>query len=302
LNKDEEILGLNNNYTSEDVKRCFRVLALKYHPDKNNDEDASIKFQEVYEAYEYINNNDWIKVSKEEGNYYDKRFDNVFDIFMKTFKSKGGIRIDPVLLNNLLHLISIGCKKLSKRMIDMFDKESLLKMLSYAIQLKDILGLTKEDITEMEYSLKSNDEDNEVYLLNPNLNNLLLDQIYVLNHNNKKLYIPLWHSEVIYDLSGETIVTRCVPELPEHISIDEDNNLHIKIEICLKDLLKTRMIDVSEYTPQTETKIPVDLLFMRKEQTYILKNKGISVINTKEIFNISNRANLIFYIKIIDFV
>jgi DnaJ-class molecular chaperone len=66
LNKAELILGLKGKYNIEDVKKSFRCLALKYHPDKNKDEDASKKFQDIYEAYEFLNTYDYVKVEKDD--------------------------------------------------------------------------------------------------------------------------------------------------------------------------------------------------------------------------------------------
>jgi len=308
LNKAEKILGLKENYNLEDVKRNFRVMALKYHPDKNKEENANEKFQEVYEAYEYLTNNDWVhihkEINKEESTKEENnniRFNNIFDIFLKSLKSKDGSRIDPVLLNNLLHLISVGCKKISKRMFELFDKTTLLRMFSYALQLKDILGLTKEEITEMEDYLKSKNKDCEIYILNPSLNNLLLDHIYILKHNDKELYIPLWHSEIIYD-DDESVIIRCIPELPDYINIDEENNLIINIEITFEQLIKEKGVNIEEYTKKENDKIRMKDLYIRANQEYILKNKGISVINTEQIFKTSERADLIFKIKIVDLI
>jgi len=301
LNKAELILGLKGKYNIEDVKKSFRCLALKYHPDKNKDEDASKKFQDIYEAYEFLNTYDYVKVEKDDTeDEIENKNKNMFEIFVKGI-TKGGSRIDPVILNNLLHLISKGCKKLSQKMFEMFDKPTVLRMFSYALQLKDILGLTKEDITYMEDTLKSKNNDYEIYLLNPNLDNLLLDQIYILTHEDRQLYIPLWHSELIYNINGKTIIVRCGPELNENISIDENNNLHIRIIKTFEELKTEKGINISEYNFQTKI-IPIEELFIRNEQTYIIKNKGISEIDTNNIFNTSNRANIIFHIKLLNFV
>lgn len=304
LNKAENILGLKGTYTIDDVKKSFRLLALRYHPDKNNSKEANIKFQEVYEAYEFLTNYDWIKIEKEysedseEANI--KKYNNIFDIFIKSLMSNGGSRIDPVLLNNLLHLIATGCKKLSKKMFEMFDRPTVLRMFSYALQLKDILQLTKEEIIEMEFCLKSKDNDYEIYLLNPSLENLLLDHIYILKHQETELYIPLWHSELIYDISGQTIIVRCVPEIPENIWIDENNNLHIKIIESFEKIKKDGSVNVSKYTYQTDSIIPIYNLYIREEQEYVLKNRGVLEIDTDKIFNTKKRADIIFHIKITD--
>lgn len=46
-----EVLGVSKNATDEEVKRAFRVLAKKYHPDVNKEEGAAEKFKEIGEAY-----------------------------------------------------------------------------------------------------------------------------------------------------------------------------------------------------------------------------------------------------------
>lgn len=49
-------LKLESNASIDDVRRSFRRLALKYHPDKNKDPDADEKFREIVEAYESLSN------------------------------------------------------------------------------------------------------------------------------------------------------------------------------------------------------------------------------------------------------
>ena len=51
-----EVLGVDKNATEEEIKKAYRKLAKKYHPDANpnNKEEAEAKFKEVNEAYENL--------------------------------------------------------------------------------------------------------------------------------------------------------------------------------------------------------------------------------------------------------
>lgn len=48
------ILQIKQDATSDEIKRSFRNLALKYHPDKNKSSDSKEKFLRIVEAYEVL--------------------------------------------------------------------------------------------------------------------------------------------------------------------------------------------------------------------------------------------------------
>ena len=49
-----EVLGVQKNATEDEIKKAYRQLAKKYHPDTSTEESAQEKFKEVQEAYEVL--------------------------------------------------------------------------------------------------------------------------------------------------------------------------------------------------------------------------------------------------------
>ncbi|XP_004484216.2 dnaJ homolog subfamily B member 7 [Dasypus novemcinctus] len=97
-----ELLGVQRYATPEDIKKAYRKVALKWHPDKNpeNKEEAERRFKEVAEAYEVLSNDEkrdiYDKYGKEglkggDGRHFDDPFEFGFtfrkpdDIFKEIF-------------------------------------------------------------------------------------------------------------------------------------------------------------------------------------------------------------------------
>ena len=83
------ILGLNKNATIDDIKKAYRKLSLKFHPDKNeNDTFFTERFKEIQEAYEILSDN-----------YKRQKYDNDFNSNNSTFNYTS---VRPVGLTNSL--------------------------------------------------------------------------------------------------------------------------------------------------------------------------------------------------------
>ncbi|CAM9870467.1 unnamed protein product, partial [Chrysoparadoxa australica] len=85
-----EVLGLARGAGSSEIKKAYRQLSLKYHPDKNPSEDAAHKFAEVRTAYEVLSDEDKKKIYDMHGEEGLKRheqngggggFDDMFSQF-----------------------------------------------------------------------------------------------------------------------------------------------------------------------------------------------------------------------------
>ena len=51
-----EVLELERTATEADIKKAYRKLARKYHPDVSKEKDAEARFKELGEAYEVLKN------------------------------------------------------------------------------------------------------------------------------------------------------------------------------------------------------------------------------------------------------
>ncbi|XP_027001343.1 dnaJ homolog subfamily B member 6b isoform X1 [Tachysurus fulvidraco] len=74
-----QILGVHKDVSPEDIKKAYRKLALKWHPDKNpdNKEEAERRFKEISEAYEVLS---------------DENKRSLYDRYGKDALSGGGVR------------------------------------------------------------------------------------------------------------------------------------------------------------------------------------------------------------------
>lgn len=98
-----DLLGISETANAEEIKKAYRKLSLKYHPDKNNgDPECVAKFQKISEAYETLGNaekksqydmmrkNPFMRMSSMDGMPGGMPFNNMDDLFTNIFFGGGG--------------------------------------------------------------------------------------------------------------------------------------------------------------------------------------------------------------------
>jgi hypothetical protein len=196
-------------------------------------------------------------------------------------------------------IINTG-KKISSKIFDDLDKETALHIYTFLSNNRSTLHI-RNDILDAIRNIVVNKYNNvKVYKLNPSINDLLNNNLYKLYINNNLYFVPLWHNESYFDVSGCEIIVICEPELPKDVSIDNDNNIQIEILIKYDDIVNflrnNKNIEFNIGDKQFE--IPITKLYMKREQYYRIKKAGLSKVK-KDIYDISEKKDIIANIIII---
>ena len=247
-NKACSILSIQPNFTLTELKKIYYKEALKNHPDKNG---STEKFQEINEAYNFL-------LSYDHTEECNTKF-NMVDIIYELFKSTS--------INDVLDSMS-G---------DMIN------------HIYDLLPIIKQIIQKEQYDaiLKYMDNKFNVIILEPTLDDLFQQKVFIYKQENKTYRIPLW----IYEMMFDTYIFKCKPNLPENIIIDDSNNIIITIYETIQTIFSKEEISVLHF------KIKVSELYIKPFQIITFRHKGIPIINTENVFHIQ-LSNVIIYINL----
>jgi hypothetical protein len=133
-----------------------------------------------------------------------------------------------------------------------------------------------------------------IYILTPNIGNLLNSDIYKLEINNDIIYIPLWHNEMNF----ENNIIKIDPILDSNITLDIDNNIHYTYTNTFINIIELLNSNTA-ITINIENHIfyiLISKLIFSKYQIYTIKNQGLSKINTNNILDNTCKSDIIFHI------
>ena len=294
-----ENLGIDKNkkITKEYLKKVYRMNALKYHPDKNSSPNASIKFQEIHSSYEYLlktleYDNVFNDTNENDEEVEHTGYSGILFSFLKNIMKKDG-NTDG-LYYIIIDKISNTCEKKALELIQKIDKNKLLKIYEIIKKYGEFLHFSSDFIDKIQEVLNDKIKNDECIILNPTIDDLFANNLYKLKVNDFTYIVPLWHDELIYDNSGNDIYVKCFPVLPDNVSIDEKNNIHTECKYDIKEILPLEFIEVN--IGNNVFDIFTKELVVKPNQTVVLKNEGISKINTKDIYDISKKSDVYLHI------
>jgi len=278
-------LNLSVKHTERCLKKAYYKQALKYHPDKNKSETAEAEFKKINEAYCFL--------LKQQGcykgtPYIDTNYKSIIKSCVKYFTPD--VKWDDLFLDTTLDNIINNCGKLSLRLFKDLKKEKSIELFEFLSNHREIFGLSDDIINQMKEILKEKMRDDNIIILNPSLNDLLSDNVYKLEFNDQTYYIPLWHHELVFDHSGNDLIIKCIPDLEEHITIDNKNDLHCLYEGPITHILQEQQLKIT--LGKKEFIIEGDKLAIIKNQTIILRKQGILKANSEHIFSTDERGDI----------
>jgi curved DNA-binding protein CbpA len=208
------------------------------------------------------------------------------------------------------HILHIDSKLVEK--IGEIIKNMELKSEDKTNTKKDSNEYEEYKYEEYEYEEAKNNNP-RIFFLKPTLTDLLENNLYKLFVDNQLYLVPLWHSELYFDTHNSDIdaekettdkndiIVICNPELPENITIDEDNNVHILHFISFDSIKELLINNIETFDVSLGNRIykcSLNYLNIKKEQHCTFKKQGISQIIENDMYNISYKSDVIINIVI----
>lgn len=272
--------------TIDTLKKKYHKMALLNHPDKNgNSFESTQKFQQIQEAYIVLKREIVLDEKDSEKTTDQSGYMFFVQIFINEIIQGKYHEIITSIIKNILS----GCKEMSLHVLEEVDRDTCMFIYDFFVKYKHILRLDDELIGQIRNIISQKCSTAQVFLLNPSFQDILDNNIYKLIVEEKTYFVPLWHNELYFE---EDIIIKCIPELPENVEIDENNNILVQLRVSFAfSLLKEKFICVS--LANKTLFVPVDQIRFKKIQTYVFLKQGISIINEKNIYEIDNKSDVI---------
>jgi hypothetical protein len=273
------------------AKKQYHKLALLFHPDKNgNTPESKVKFQKINEAYEVIQT-----TLREQDNIPRK---DTYSYFLNMFLGE----LDAKTKDAIFSLLTTSCNKITIHLFEKMERETAVEIFAFLSKYRDILHIDEEMMKTIEKTIQEKNKNVEIIELHPTLLDLLENKVFKMEWEGQMYYVPLWHSEVTFTLSHSLdLIVKCIPNLPPHVSIDENNHLIVVHRVPFSfSLFASKTIPIVLDPSYCINHISLDQLSFKQEQIIVLKREGIAKIDEKDMYNADRRADVVVKIQFYD--
>ena len=282
-----KILELTDTVDTETIRKQYKMMALKFHPDKNKSPNANAEYQEIKEAHDFLMDD------KNNFSQPGSWSASVASFFETLYNNQ---HLQKRVFHPLLMKIIGTCET---DIFEKMDARRAQKVYEILLKYRDYLHLSQQFLDKVceiiQKKTEITEKIEEIIILNPNLDDLFNQSVYKLKvGENDYCLVPLWHSELIYD--KHNLQVQCEPELPENAHLDEYNNVHIWLKYAIGELWTKNMIEFVLGLHKFE--IHIELLHIKKEQYIVLEKKGIPVPNSANIFSVQEISDIYVHIEI----
>lgn len=288
----------------ETIRRQYKMLALKYHPDKNKADGAADKYREIKEAHDVLCAqqsgplaDSWFSKSGLGSSTYARAASDFFEMIYNDEQFQRRV------FHPLLMRVIGSCEEKAIDLFKKMEKAKARKLYDILILYQDTLHLSADTLAKihqvietqepLDESLDKSLDIKDIVVLNPNLDDLLDQSVYKLKQDNGQIvFVPLWHRELEYD----GVFVDCLPTLPDNVEVDELNNIYVKCAMKVGDLWDKDGVEVRVGTRAYN--LDIGQLRLVSRQTVLVDSQGIPVPNEADIFNVSRLSHIYAHVEI----
>lgn len=288
-----------SSITKDYLKKKYHKLSLKWHPDKNteNIKESTKKFQEINESYVYLLKN---LFNENSNTFVETPTENIY-LYRVMLVGFLKLIINGEYLLNIVQEIILNSNILTTSIFENIDVRTAIDLYNLLCKYREVFHINNDILSYVSLLIKEKYKNDKIIILRASLDDLWQNNIYKLNFNGEYYLVPLWHNELHFEKNN--LIVLCNPTLSDEISIDENNNIIIDVKINIKNELSELMMANENYKIVSigcqNFAIPLNKLLLKKCQIYKFKGQGISRIIENDIYNTSNKSDVIMRIYLV---